>query len=153
MKSIFDGSIQESAPFGGQSDRNFSMSQFRQFIFSSKSMMCVILSSLGLHWEHNCVISNIFTVMCLFDTCHLFCDIQSEKCVQFTYISIPTIITSLLHTQSTYIFISICVESQLKLFQLNFPLAHATAPGIVRFYFYYVYSSPSNIIVPLCLPT
>ena len=54
-------------------------------------------------------------------------------------------------SQTTYIFISICVELQLKLFQLNFPLVHATAPGIVRFYFYYVYSSPTNIIVPLCL--
>lgn len=72
-----------------------------------------------------------------------------KKCVQFTYMFIPSTISSLLHTQSTYIFISICVELQLKLFQLNFPLVHATAPGIVRFYFYYVYSSPTNIIVPL----
>lgn len=150
MKSIFDGSIQESTPFGGQWDRNFSMSQFKQFIFSSKSMMCVKLNSLGLHVAHNCVISNIF--YCHMSIWHLpfisrhikwknaFNSLTFSSLQPSPHFSIPSLRT---------FFISICVELQLKLFQLNFPLVHATAPGIVRFYFYYVYSSPTNIIVPL----
>lgn len=135
MKSIFDGSIQESTPFGGQSDRNFSMSQFKQFIFSSKSMMCVKLNSLGLHVAHNCVISNIF--YCHISIWHLpFISRHTKWKMRSIHLHFHPFNHPLTSPYPVYVHFYLNLRRvAIKTFPIEFPVSSCYCPGDCTFLF------------------
>lgn len=112
------------------------MSHSKQYIFSPKSMMWIILNSLAHHLAQNCVIINSFTVMSLFDTSHPFLQIQSRKNA-FHVLTIPSISSSQpLSPFSDYIHFYLNLRRvAIKTFPIEFPVSSCYCPGDCTFLF------------------